>query len=1256
VYFTSCDQGEITNSTIEYSSQNGMRFLSSSGVLVDNNTIANNNGSGILNNSSDINFSNCEINNNALWAINLDNVSVLDYPGNSGSGNGYDAFSLTGTVTQDLTMSSSISGFPYVITGFLTVNDAVSLTFPPGEVIKLNAGNITVNGSLYSQGTESEPIVFTSFTDDEFGGDLNKDGTQSSPARGNWRTLTINGAYANDGFAFIDHTIFRYGGANYSGETSMLYFTSCDQGEITNSTVEYSSQNGMRFLSSSGINFENNEASNNNGAGIMNNTSTIDFTACQIKNNSSHGISLNGGESMISACQISNNGQWAVYASGSVIKENNGNSGYGNFYNVFGISGSINDDMELSESLNGFPYAVIGVLTINPGSIVTIPAGEVIKSSNGIITVNGTLNANGHLKNPVVFTSFKDDEYGGDWNHDGIVGIPAPGDWHGITVNGNAGNDGIGQFDNCLFRYGGKNYSNDYANLYFDAEHPESFVKYCSFEYSLKYGLRANNSQILVRSSYFSDNVSYGIYVTGSTLPDLGQNSQTNGGFNHFVNNNAGNHQLYYSGITNLPAYYNDWGFYTAPEIDEHIFDNEESGQAGQVLFDPWFDPEDPTFFLNPDYSVDFEKIHVGGYVHFTDESTGFPTPNRWEWDFETDGDVESEAKNPYHAYGSEGLKTVCLVVSNGAYSKVLIKEDYINVGNYGAPDITAIKDVPNDQGGWVYVNFNKSEFDTSTLVTSTEYYTVQLNDGNSWFSAGYSSAYGSPTYSVVVHTPFDSTQYDPGIVNFRVIGSMDEGNYSSYEVEGYSVDNIRPTAPSGLLAGLSENTIYLNWVGIPDEDFHYFGIYRSESPDNFPAEPYTTIAGPEFNDEVGTNDFYYYKITAFDYTGNESDASNVVETYKYHDMIVEPGWTGVSTYFNPADGDLNSLFAPVMSNLILMQNQFGLFWPDQNINTLGDWNYKDGYVVKASTLSELVNIKCTRQDNKTVWLSEGWNLIPVLSPNNVNVSELFLEADIKIVKEVAGWRVFWPEFNINTLQSVNTGKAYFVYANADQSINYPILPKSGNYSGEQLEALVNITPWNDVHETPASHTIAFGQKVLSLLKAGDFIAAFDADDRCVGLLEVNGQNTALAIFGDDITTTEKDGYDAGEQICMKLYRPVGGDIFELELSYNPEMNTGNYEDYGLSQVVGLKMAATGISDLAGKNIQIYPNPSKGIFNIEGISTASSLAIFNTFGEEILSNDLIREGTIDLGHQPNGVYFVRIATSKGSFVKKLIKE
>jgi hypothetical protein len=70
-------------------------------------------------------------------------------------------------------------------------------------------------------------------------------------------------------------------------------------------------------------------------------------------------------------------------------------------------------------------------------------------------------------------------------------------------------------------------------------------------------------------------------------------------------------------------------------------------------------------------------------------------------------------------------------------------------------------------------------------------------------------------------------------------------------------------------------------------------------------------------------------------------------------------------------------------------------------------------------------------------------------------------------------------------------------------------------------------------------------------------------------------------------------------------------------------------------------------------SINIFPNPSSGIFKIESVNIKNnSLKVFNLFGEEVLQHQINSE--IDLSKSPKGIYFVRVFAGTKIFIKKII--
>jgi RHS repeat-associated protein len=84
-------------------------------------------------------------------------------------------------------------------------------------------------------------------------------------------------------------------------------------------------------------------------------------------------------------------------------------------------------------TLANSPYVMTGNIIIHPNATLTIEDGVIVKASQQTdFVVNGRLVALDTNPQTVIFTSLKDDSYGGDTNKDGTATTPRPGDWYGI--------------------------------------------------------------------------------------------------------------------------------------------------------------------------------------------------------------------------------------------------------------------------------------------------------------------------------------------------------------------------------------------------------------------------------------------------------------------------------------------------------------------------------------------------------------------------------------------------------------------------------------------------------------------------------------------------------------------------------------------------------------------------------------------------------------------------------------------------------
>jgi hypothetical protein len=85
----------------------------------------------------------------------------------------------------------------------------------------------------------------------------------------------------------------------------------------------------------------------------------------------------------------------------------------------------------------------------------------------------------------------------------------------------------------------------------------------------------------------------------------------------------------------------------------------------------------------------------------------------------------------------------------------------------------------------------------------------------------------------------------------------------------------------------------------------------------------------------------------------------------------------------------------------------------------------------------------------------------------------------------------------------------------------------------------------------------------------------------------------------------------------------------------------------------------TGVEETLGNDnaIQIFPNPSNGIFSIKNLNNQSqTVEIFNLMGERVYSsgNNTKIACDIDISNSPKGIYFVKVYDGEKNHIEKIV--
>ncbi len=479
----------------------------------------------------------CAFNNLNEAPVHMDMFSNPVFSGNTTANVAQLGISLNGGTVSGTVPVRSFAGYDtitYLVNENIRVDD--QLTIPSGLVFKSdNGAYFDIYGRLTVAGTVDKPVVFTTVRDDAFGkpGDTEQNGSVSVTNQG----CRIIFRDQSDDNSSIDHAIFRY--SRYYG------ISTTDASPLITHSIFYKNENyalGLSGSSAPAIRFCTFE-----DVPFPLSVSILAFPSAESDN-----------------LLIGTTGRGVLVKDNETLTQN-ATLGKRNFAGIANI-----------------PY-IFNRYTIGTSAVLTISPGVVCKfMQNGYLTVRNGLIADGGSTpdSIIVFTSDRDDFYGGDTYGDGDALTATDHWWRGIYFPGES-IDASCLMDNCVIKNASYHYS-DNVHSYNRA------------------GITLDNASPTIHNCLFTDDF-WGILVRNTSVPDIDRCdfSGCDPAHGYAIWNETG--------TVEITAEYCWWNDDTGPWQPTLNPDGKGERVSGHVDFDPWI--THPSIPVTGDVSLNGEVM-----------------------------------------------------------------------------------------------------------------------------------------------------------------------------------------------------------------------------------------------------------------------------------------------------------------------------------------------------------------------------------------------------------------------------------------------------------------------------------------------------------------------------------------------------------------------------------------------------------------------------------------------------------------------
>lgn len=233
--------------------------------------------------------------------------------------------------------------------------------------------------------------------------------------------------------------------------------------------------------------------------------------------------------------------------------------------------------------------------------------------------------------------------------------------------------------------------------------------------------------------------------------------------------------------------------------------------------------------------------------------------------------------------------------------------------------------------------------------------------------------------------------------------------------------------------------------------------------------------------------------------------------------------------------------------------------------------------------------------------------------------------------------------FGTTTLTNNGSTNSYDIYVVKYDPYLNPVWAKSAGGTADDRGRGIATDTYGNIYATGVfkSASISFGSNTVTNAGVNEniFVSMYDASGNSLWAKSAGGtsQDEAYGIATDANENIFITGYFTNATIAFGTTTLInagfGGDIYTAKLAPN---------------TLGI------INENQQTEINIFPNPSNGIFTLNSEIGKGEISIYNLLGEIVFQSTINNPAsTIDLSNQANGIYFVNVKTEKGSYTQKI---